>query len=252
MENKEIRLSRAAELISNEQFTEALCELRELDPNWDNGPVVEMRGLAYFGIADYEQATTALETASLLIPLGIEAQCRLADCYMRSRRREVASVIYVHLACLEALPEVVTEEVAGGLSRLGKNKMSLQFCRAQLKRFKVNHKLSSVAAESMRRMDYPDEEILVFAYQAYQLYPSNMSYRIVFATHLVRCNRMDEASKVLHELDLDELQCVASLQRVCAIFQSLNDPEGVRCCRDRLTKIGYEVSTTYRPPKVKE
>ena len=252
MNDKEGCLSRAAELISNKHFTEALCELRELDPSWDDGPVVEMRGLAYFGVADYEQATTALEIASLLIPLGVEAQCRLAACYMRSRRREVASVIYVYLACLEALPEVIAEEVAGGLSRLGKNEMTLQFCRAQIKRFKVSHKLFSVAAESMRRLDYPDEEILVFAFQAYQLCPSSVPYRIVFATHLVRCNRLGQASKVLREIDVDALRCVALLQRVCAVFHSLNDPEGVRCCQARLTQIGYEVSTTYRPPKEKE
>lgn len=238
------------QLVDRGRFTKALERLGALTVDTaDDGYAWQLRGMAHFGLAEYGQAMTAFEHASLLVPLCVEAQSRLAACYMASRRRNVAAVIYEHLATLEMLPEDVVEAVSAGLATTGKHEAALRFCLTQLQQFRGNHKLLYAAAAAMRKLDYDTDEILPLAYQAHRLQPDNVSYRIAFAQHLVSADRSSEAARVLRGIDLDELQCIPSLQRLRLLFESLNELDGAAHCRARLEQIGYELSSTYRAPR---
>ncbi|REJ67416.1 MAG: hypothetical protein DWQ31_11235, partial [Planctomycetota bacterium] len=144
---------RAKRLLDGGDFAAALAVLRAAeDICRDNGRAWELRGLAYFAAGDIPQATAAFEQATALVRLGLRAQCRLAECYLRARRREVAAVIFAHLATFELTAEAEVQRVAVGLLRTGVCEVCLEYCQANLHRFSGNHVLFFTASQAMRRL----------------------------------------------------------------------------------------------------
>ena len=231
-------------------FAEALRHLNTLTTEVeDNGRAWELMGLVHFELANYQQSLDALERASLLVPLSVEAQCRLAECYMTSRRREVAAVIYAHLATLDVGLEELAELIGIGLKKIGQFDLALGFCLHHLGRFSSNHKLLFIVTESMRRLEYDNDVITPIACQVYRLQPDNVTYRVRFARHLLVARRNSEAVNLLQSVDLNALQCIPSLQRLRMLFEQLGEHDSSQICRARLQQIGYELSSAYRPPK---
>lgn len=246
----EEQLRRVALMISQEEFGDALAELRQLEAYLaDDGRAWQLRGFAHFGLGEFAKATSAFETASLLVPLGTSAQIRLAQLYLRRRRREAAQAIYLHLATCELLPEAEVELVVGGLAGVGAFDDSLRFCLAQLERFAGNHRLQFAAAGAMRRLGHGGDEVLGFLRRAHQLQPHNVGYRIALARCLLTENRRAEAARILDGVDLEATQCIPSLESMRMLFQRLNVVERVEHCRTRLEAIALKVSSGYRPSK---
>ena len=215
----------------------------------DNGDAWQLRGLANYALGDHQQAVNALEHASLLIPLTALAQSRLAACYLFVRRPQLAAVIYQHLAKMEMLSEELVQCIADGLVKVRDYRTALSFCLEHLRQFRGNHRLLMNAADVTRRLGFDSEEILPFAYQAHRLQPENVSYLILFVQLLVDAGRLREAENALGTVELDRVQCVASLQRLRLLFQRMNDEAGTEHCQARLKQIGYELSSDYRPTK---
>ncbi|MBX3411493.1 MAG: hypothetical protein KF708_02155 [Pirellulales bacterium] len=243
-------LARAARLVEQQCFAAALAELRPLETHLaDCGWGWQLRGLAQFGLGNIAQATAAFEHASLLVPLDPLAQLRLAQCYCLRRQRDVAQVMYRHLATLEMLPEEEIEAIAIGLARVGEHRLALQYCLVQHRRFRGNHKLLYTIAVEMRRLNYDNDEILPFIYQAHRLQPANVFYRIAFAQHLLTAQRRVEATRVLQGVDLDTVHCIPSLEWMRILFSQLSLAEGVEHCRARLQAIAFEANSGYRRPR---
>jgi tetratricopeptide (TPR) repeat protein len=241
---------RATLLLEQEEYAGVLRVLHDAQEQLcDNGHAWQLRGLAHFALGDYERAVDALEHASMLIPLTTLAQTRLAACYLHVRRPQVAAVIYRHLAQVEMLAEELVECIADGLIRVRDYQSALQFCLEHLRQFRGNHRLLMSTAEVTRRLGFGSDEVLPFAYQAHRLQPENVSYLILFAQLLVDAGRVREAGNALATIELDRLQCVASLQRLRLLFQRMDDDAGKEHCQARLKQIGYELSSGYRPTK---
>lgn len=243
-------LERISCLIEQARFERALAELRPLEAHLaDHGAAWQLRGFAHFGLGDLEQAMAAFEHASLLVPLGSLAQIGLAQCYLQRRQRELAQTIYVHVATFEMLPEKEVEAIAFGLAKVGAGKTALHYCLAQHRRFRGNHKLLYTIAAVMRQLEYDNDEILPFIYQAHRLQPENVCYRIAFAQHLLTAKRFTEATRVLSSVDLDAVQCIPSLERMRMLFARLSLEERADHCRARLQTLAFEASSSYRRPK---
>lgn len=242
------RLMQANHLLGNRDYRAVLNLLRTpAELFLDDGAAWQLRGLAHFGLREITQAMAAFEYASVLVPLSPLAQCRLAECYQQRRQRELARLVYLHLATLEQLPCDIVETVAGGLSRCGELDQALEFCLAGLRQYRGSHQLLHTAAGLMRRLGHTNDEILPFAYQAYHLRPDMVAYALTFAQHLLAADRRREAGRVLRQVALDDQQCVATLQRLQSLFEHLGDDTNRQRCRDRLQLIGYELATQYRP-----
>jgi len=242
------QLRRVAEMIERDEHADALAELRELAPYLaDDGRAWQFRGLAHFGLGEVDRATSAFETASLLVPLGSKARIRLAQLYLQRRRREAAKAIYLHLADDASLTEDEAELIAAGLAAVEANDVALRFCLAQLDRFAANHQLQFAAAGAMRRLGQGNAAILPFLRGAHRLQPRNVSYRIALARCLLAENQSAEAMRVLDGVDLDATQSVPSLESMRMLFERLNVDDRVAHCRSRLQAIALAVSSSYRP-----
>lgn len=237
-------LERVAKLIAERSYLAALAELRRLGPQLrDNGAAWQLRGCAHFELGNHVLAVAALEKASLLAPLGALAQCQLARCYLRSGHPDLAHTIYTHLATIELLPEAEVESTASGLSAVGDHNAALHFCLAQLRRFRGNHKLLHAVAAAMRHLEYANDEILPFAYQAHQLQPGNVRYRIALAELLLSVDRLPEAGRVLEGVNVDAVKCMYSLEQMHRMFEKLSDFEAMARCEARKQQIAFEVSS---------
>lgn len=241
-------LKRAMRLFQSEDYCEALGALREpLDR--DSGQAWQLSGIIHWELGEIPAATSALERASLLVPLSPLAQCRLAECYLDARRKEVARVMFLHLATLDLLTLSLCESVAKGLVRCGEDEQALAFSMSGLMRFRVSHRLFFITSDVMRRLGYENDEILPFAYQAHRLRPENLSYRIHFAQHLNVARRPSQAAHLLDCVNIEEVESLASLQRLQMLFNQLNDDASEERCRIRLQQIGYEIESRPRPPR---
>ena len=215
----------------------------------DDGKAWRLKGLAHYELREISEAADALEHAALLVPLCPLAQCRLAQSYVRLRRREVALLIFQHLVSLHDLPEHISECVAKGLLQIDACDMALMFCLNQLKRFRNSHRLLFTTSSVMRRLSYDHEEALPFSLRALQLRPNNLYYRISCAQQMVAVDQRGAAVELLAEVNLDRVQSIASLNRLLLLFERLDDQASAEHCHMRLQQIGYEISSMYRPPR---
>ena len=241
-------LEGAADLIRQHRPRAALALLcQDAELLCDHGMAWQIRGLLHFELAEYRLALNAFEQASLLIPLDPQAQCQLAECYLRSRKRDVARVIYVYLAGLEMLPEETVVPVARGLASTDELGASLNFCLVQLRRFRANHELHSIAATVMQRLGCNPDDIHPFVFQAHHLRPDILPYRIAYAQHLLAMQRTREAAATLAFIDLGRIECVASLERLRMLFEQVENEKGAETCKAKLEQIHYQRSSTWRP-----
>jgi len=243
------RLGLAAELLRHGEFESVIVVLQELG-DVDDGRCWRLRGLAHFALGKMDAAIDALEHASILLPLCAESQCRLAKCYQNTGRKDVASAIYAHLATFKALPEQLAEVVGLGLFDLGEYARALEFCRANQARFIEHPQLLAVTFRSMHKLRFDHQAILPLVLRAHRLEPDNVSYCITLARLLVTAGRHAEAVQVLRGVDLNALQCIASLEQMRMLFEQLRQVDAAHHCRERLQQIGYELSSAYRPPKI--
>ena len=214
----------------------------------DHGRAWQLRGLAEFQLGDINNARRSLEHASILIPLSPLAQCRLAECYLRIRQQEAAAAILIHLAELEMLTEFETVFVAEGLIRVGEFEHGLQYCLDGIRRYRGSAELLFTASQVMRRLGYQPDATIPFASLAHRLRPAELRYRIAYARLLAAADRRQEAAELLARIDLEALSCVASLQRLRLLFETLGEHERLDQCAARLEQIHYEVVSDYRPP----
>ena len=244
------RVAWATELLSSGDAAGCLSLLDgDEEERCDDGAVWQLRGLAYFELRDIPAAVLALERACLLVPLSPIAQLRLAESYIKTRRREVAVIILSHLGTLEALPEDIAVSVTQGLNRVGQCELALQFGLDSLRRFRSSHRLLFSVAKVMWRLNYSADDVLPFAYQAHHIRPGNLRYRIFFAQLLLRAKRPREAARLLIAVELEQVDCIASLERMGLLLQQLHEFTALRYCRARLQQIGYELGSRYRPRK---
>ena len=243
-------LDQAQEAFDREDYSTTVHLLNGWnEPDQFHGDICQLRGLAHYLLGDNERALPSLETATMLIPLSPIAQCAMADCYIRTRKRDIAIVIYEHLSTIEQLPERVAELVAKGLSKVGHQTAALNFCLLQLRVYRANPVLMYHTSEAMRQLNYPVDELLPFAYQAHKLKPGDNANRVSYAQHLCAAGRYEEVARLLAPLDVDEIDCIASLERMKTMFEQIGDVHRRDQCAAKLKGIEYQVGSTYRAPK---
>lgn len=245
-DNWEERLAQAAEQLEQGQNARAISTLQLDDQQFDDdGRAWRIRGMAHFGLHNYEAAESALEHASLLIPLEPFAQCRLAECYLRARRHEPAAAIYEYLSTRSGLCGAVVEIVARGLIRVRKEQLAATF---GLSAFTQNDD-SPELSDAMRRLNFRNDRVLPYADRAYRLQPENLSYRVSYTRHLVAEKRHSDAVAIVSDIDIDRVRNIPLLYQLQSLFKQLGQTESVEHCAARLKQRGYEISSSWRPPK---
>jgi tetratricopeptide (TPR) repeat protein len=196
----------------------------------EDGELWQLGGLLRHGRGDFRGARGDLETASVLVPLDATAQCALAECYVRTGRRELARGLYRHLAGLRRCPTALLPTVAAGLGGLGEDRLALETCREFSRREPGSPEAFVGMAFYMRRLGEPAEAIIPVAARAHELAPGVATYRILLATLLSQGGRHHEASDLLSEVPPETIGCQGCLRRMGAIFHRAGEHVRAAAC----------------------
>lgn len=201
----------------------------------------ELLGIACHALKEYEAATQALETATLLAPLSLPAQVALAGCYLLSGHAEVARSMYQHLAGIRhRLSVQLLPMVATGLSRLNELHLALEVARVWAAREPDDEGAVYAVAHYMRLMQYPPELILPVAYRVFQLAPHRVRNRVALALLRHQCGDLLGAYRLVTAVDLGLLLaacCPARLLGLNALFTAMGDTARRDACRSQLEEI---------------
>ncbi|MFI4875469.1 MAG: hypothetical protein ACIALR_09035, partial [Blastopirellula sp. JB062] len=209
-------------------------------------------GQIHFDLGDLAAAARALETAAILIPLSAAAQCRLAECYLRTQRPGLATCIYQHLAEIKNLEEASAVDVVRGLLRVDLIGEGVDLGLRSLRRFRNNHRLLMLVADGLERSGLGPQASLPLLQQAERLQPKNLHYQIAVMKRLVEAGRRLDAVRRLRVIEIETLDCVASLQRLRLLSAACGEVARAEACHARLAQIEYEAVSSYRPTNEEE
>lgn len=227
-------LGRCLELFQQGLIAEADRLASEgLDSDPDNGALWQFHGLLRQRQGDIDGARTALETASLLVPLSPSGRCALADCYARTGKRELARDLYVHLANDIRTPPELLPAAASGLGGLGESEAALDVCRELIRRDPSRHEAHFGVAYYLRRLGHPLEAAVPPVSRAHQLAPNVPLYRIVLASLMTKLGDHEEAYDLLRGVDPQSVGCRCCLTRMMTVFSRAGDHTRFDACRAR-------------------
>ena len=122
-------LARCVDLYQQHRYAEVIdATTRHLEERPDEGRLWQLLGLAHWSQSNHLAARSALETASCLRPLAPLGQVALASAYLHGGQKEVARLMYRHLAKSETCPLEMLPKVSVGLGRLGEYSLALDVC----------------------------------------------------------------------------------------------------------------------------
>jgi tetratricopeptide (TPR) repeat protein len=200
----------------------------------EDGRLWQLCGLLRHRLGDIQGACSALETASLLVPLEPAPRCALAECYARTGHAELAIDLFRELAGDERCPTTLLAAVAAGLGGLGEHHDALEACREIIRRDPEHHQAYFGVAFYLRRIGRPPRAVLPAVLQAHELAPDIPLYRITLAALYDHLGRREEAYDLLCDVDPGVVRCCCCLQRAMAIFRHQGDDERFEAFRARI------------------
>ena len=123
----------AAKFIKSGQFCPAYAILTQgLERQPDRGELWLQLATLLHSQGLWQRALEVIETASVLIPLPVDGQLVLADCYSHLGKHELAVVAYEHLLGQGSLPDSCYARLYAGFKRAGRIDSALTACRKAL------------------------------------------------------------------------------------------------------------------------
>lgn len=231
----------AVTLYTEGLFDQALDLVQlQLEDTPDNGRLWELRGLIHRELGDAAAATHALETASLLVPLQSVGRCALAECYAHAGHRELARDIYRMTLADTAMPMELLLRVARGLDEVGDPVMALRACRAASHGDPDSARPYYEMSYYLQRCGDSPHLVEAAARKAISLDPERVQYRVGLASYLHQRGRPDDAYELLKHLDssrLQEITCRCCLDRLLALFDTMQDQVRCRMCEQLLAAM---------------
>ena len=210
--------------------------------NEDDGEGWEILGLAELGSGNLDEAIDALEQASLLRPLGNEAQIALAIAYGAAGRASLSKDLLMLAATSGRLNENELLRVASGLEAIDEPTLAMEACRQAgilaPESAEVHYQMGFYAS----RCDYPASVIEALMRHAIHLEPSNLHYRIGLASLLARLDRKRDALLAIRPLipaQLHQVHCRRCLKRIANLLFDCEAFEHARRVAERLAELDH-------------
>jgi tetratricopeptide (TPR) repeat protein len=205
-----------------------------------DGRAWEFLGLVHSARGGYAESVSALEQASLLVPLKTDARICLGYAYGKIGRTQLSRDLLIAMIDDPSLSAESLLQVAAGLDALNAPEHAVRACRAAAA-------VDSSLAQAYYDLGYysarcgrPPELTISLAGRAISIDPSNVSYRIGLSSLLCKLNRDGEAYCVVRELtqpQLETIRCLCCLERIARLYESSSDYRRAVLCRRQLLKL---------------
>jgi tetratricopeptide (TPR) repeat protein len=198
----------------------------------DEGALWQLDGLVRRDQGDFDGARSALETASLLVPLNPDSECALAQCYAKAGQTGLARDLYRHLAQSGRSPTPLLPAIASGLGSVGDNESALEVCRELSRREPTHHEAFFGMAFYMRKLRYPVAMVMPVVTRAHELAPRSIPYRVLLASLLASIGEYQQASDLLRDIPPDSVHCRCCLRRMMTIFHLAGEHTLADACQE--------------------
>ncbi|MBY0526131.1 MAG: tetratricopeptide repeat protein [Gemmataceae bacterium] len=228
-----------AELFTEQKYVEAETYARQwLGQYPDNGRLWQLYGMALWVRKEVSAALEALETATTLVPLIPLAQRALADCYAKTRKGDLATLIYRHLLETGRCPTGLLPCVAAALNALGQHELALNACETLAERDPSYHQAYFGIAYYRARLGASLDELVAPLAMATDLAPQHMHYRINLAFVWAAKGDFDRAHELLQPVVLERIQLPCWLLRMRTIFERVGDHQRALECMGHFHGLG--------------
>lgn len=227
-------------LIAEGEFDAAIAEIRaELEQDPDNGDLFELLGMTLHVCGQMDQAMSAFESATALVPLAPNAQIALAECYVARGLFKSATAIFDHLLLMmththpNLLPEIVK-----GYSRMGKNDRALEACRLSVARNPDCDKALFGLAFYKAKCAHSLHSVIAVLEKAIDLAPGALEYRMVAARLCLQAKHFAAARRFLQSVSttiIEECKCQNCVRRLGKMASNLELYELAGFCQATLS-----------------
>jgi tetratricopeptide (TPR) repeat protein len=221
------------------EFPEAVALCRQgllLDP--DHPGLLQISGVSYYELGEWEDSLADLEGACSLAPLSSISQLVLAAIYStKCRQPETALAIYEFLAEPGRCPTPLLPEVARGLGELGAYPQAFRACLRMIELRPGLHQAQFGAAFYMVRMGTSAEQVLPHLRRAFELSPATLSYRVSLAMLCAQIGQVSEAYELLRIVPPEKISCSDCLRRMVSVLTAAGDEHLAEVWRKRLAQM---------------
>lgn len=209
-----------------------------LNVNPEDGAMWMHLGELLHRLQDFGEARDALETASMLVPLSVDAQLALADCYCRLGDRDLAVFLYDAITANSSLAGEVLARVASALGSMNEHERALSVCRTLTSREPDCHEAYFGQAFYLRKLGAPFPDVEPLLLKAFELSPSMPLYRITLAALYAFLGRRQEAYDLLVDVEPSAVGCRCCITRVMSILSLHGDRVSLGHWAKQLNEVG--------------
>lgn len=219
----------------------ALCFIKShLRDQKDDGRGWELLGLIQHTRGRVAVAVSALERATMLVPLYPVSRVCLAVGYGRLGKRELSKELLTDLIQDESLTVPLLLQVAAGLDAIDQPGLAVRACREASRRDPEQSRPYYDLGYYAARCGQPAHITENLARKAISLDPDNVCYRIGLASHLMKADRIADGYQVIRHLShqqIEQIDCRCCVERIAELFESARDDRRVVLCRQHLLKL---------------
>lgn len=208
--------------------------------NKEDGRGWELIGLIQYSRGRFAVSVSALERASLLVPLRPAAKVCLAHGYARIGRVELSRDLLVEQISDESLSIALLLQVATGLDSTDHPVLAMRACRKATERDPDHPQPYYDLGFYSARCGYPPHVTESLARRAIALDPKNVFYRVGLASFLMKQDRESEAYAIVRAFSVEQIErigCQCCLRRIIGLFEDASDYRRVILCRQRLLEL---------------
>lgn len=213
---------------------------RHLARHPDDGRVWELAGLIHYAAGEFSKSVSAIERASLHIPLRPAARVCLGHGYGKLGKNQLARDLLVQLIRDDSVSVPLLLQVAAGLDAVDHPTEALQACRRAAERDPQHGQAYYDMGYYAARCGYESRYTESLARKAIALDPDNVCYRVGLAAHLFRQERTPEAYDVVQSLSNEQIEaisCSCCLKKIVSVYEAAGDYRRVILCRQQLLQI---------------
>ncbi|QDU40917.1 hypothetical protein Mal4_52800 [Maioricimonas rarisocia] len=205
-----------------------------------DGPAWELLGRVLFQQGWVADSVSALETATMLVPLQPASRVCLAHGYGQLGRKELSRDLLVAMIPDPFLSVHLLLQVAGGLDAVGHSELAVQACRSAVRREPDHAQAYYDLGYYMARSGSPTGIVESLARKAVALEPDNVRFRLGLASLLIQDGRHAEGYACVERLkdrQIANIACPCCLRRVVNLFGAAGDSRRVALCQTRLNEL---------------
>lgn len=222
---------------------------RCLKRNRYDGRAWELLGLVQYARQRIQVAVSALERASLLVPLLPAARVCLGHAYGRIGRVHLSRDLLLAMIDDDSMTVPLLLQVAVGLDAIGQPNLAMNACRAASRRdpdlAQPYYDLGYYAA----RCGLPPAMTESLARKAISLAPEQVCFRVGLASLLIKQERHREAYRLVETFSkeqIEQLRCACCLQRIVGLYETAGDHRRANTARRQLLRMERRDATTDR------